>query len=192
MARPQLENGYTQIADEIIEALARFRLSGHESQCLWFVIRKTYGFQKKTDIIALSQLSQGTNLPRPKVCNALKKLKARGLIITQKGNSKGTIYKFNKDFDQWKVLPKRGITQKGSPQKGNQVVPKRGHTIKTFTIENKDNMLKHFEDFWKTYPRKRARGVALQVWKRQSGYSPHRRHKSPTQAQDSGRVLIGY
>ncbi len=166
MANPQLEDGYTQIADTIIEALARFRLSGHESQCLWFIIRKTFGFQKKTDMIALSQFSQGTNLPRPKVCNALKKLKTRGLIIAQKGNSKGNIYKFNKDFDQWKSLPKRGITQKGSPQKGNQVVPKRGHTIKTLTIENKDNMLERFEEFWKTYSKKKAKQAALKVWTR--------------------------
>jgi hypothetical protein len=52
-ANPQLENGYTQIANELIEALARFNLSPYESRLLWYIARKTYGYQKKTDAISL-------------------------------------------------------------------------------------------------------------------------------------------
>ena len=54
MANPQTENGHIKIANEIIEAITRTNLSAHESRVLWYIIRKTYGFNKKMDWMALS------------------------------------------------------------------------------------------------------------------------------------------
>ena len=47
MANPQLEDGYTKIANEILEALAGINLSPYEGRALFFLIRKTYGWKKK-------------------------------------------------------------------------------------------------------------------------------------------------
>ena len=58
MANPQAENGYTPIANEIVEALYRVNLSAYESRVLWYLCRKIYGWSKKTDWIALSQFSK--------------------------------------------------------------------------------------------------------------------------------------
>ena len=56
MANPQLENGYTKVANEILDALVKIRLSPNESRLLWFIIHKTYGWHKKTDRISISHV----------------------------------------------------------------------------------------------------------------------------------------
>ena len=50
MVSPQWENGYTKIANEILESLARIRINGEARQVLDVIIRKTYGYGKKTEI----------------------------------------------------------------------------------------------------------------------------------------------
>ncbi len=122
MASPQLENGYTKIANEILEALARIRIAGEAGQVFYFILRKTYGFNKKADPISLSQFSLGTGLKKNTICKAINKLKELNLI-TNKGNDLATIYSINKDFSTWKALPKKGtlpIKGKVITNKGNK------------------------------------------------------------------------
>ena len=133
VANPQIEDGHVDIANEIVEALARIRLSGREMQCLWVILRKTYGWHKKEDLISLSQFSLMTGLPRKTVCKVLRELSLKKVIaVTHNGDSPINLYRFNKDFDSWKPLPKKGIV---SPKKvppvtllGTEVSPFWGHT----------------------------------------------------------------
>lgn len=64
MINPQIENGYTKIATEIIEKFCYYRISGEEWLVLWVVLRKTYGWNKKEDKISLSQFADLTKLSR--------------------------------------------------------------------------------------------------------------------------------
>ena len=64
MANPQKENGYTAIANEVLEQLVKAGLLGSELSMAIFVIRKTWGFQKKEDIISFSQFEKGLNISR--------------------------------------------------------------------------------------------------------------------------------
>lgn len=105
MASPQTENGFTQIANELLDALCRIRIAGEPRQCLGFIIRKTYGYNKKEDAIPLSQFCLATGLCRPSVCRAIKQLLAMNLI-NKNATSSITKYRFNKDFDTWKPLTK--------------------------------------------------------------------------------------
>lgn len=126
MANPQTENGYTKIANEILDALCRIRISGEARQVLDVIIRKTYGFNKKEDRIALSQLCLGTGLKKQTICKAIAKLVEMNLL-TKKGNDSGNSYRFNKDFDTWKPLPKKVTLPKkvkGITNKGNNRNPK--------------------------------------------------------------------
>jgi phage replication O-like protein O len=133
MANPQVEDGHVDIANEIVEALARIRLSGEEMQILWVVFRKTYGWHKKTDTISLGQFSEATGLSRPHVVRAIKKLLPKMVLrVTKNGNSTVNTFEFNKDFEEWKVLPKKGtVTKNGNrvlPKMGTKVLPKMVHT----------------------------------------------------------------
>ena len=98
MASPQLEDGHTRIANEILESLMRIYLPANQWQVLMCIIRKTYGFRKKVDWIANCQIVEATGLVKSTVSRALKGLEKRGLI-TRKGKSIG----FQKDWEQWEV-----------------------------------------------------------------------------------------
>ena len=139
MANPQCENGYTRIANEILEALARIRIPGEARQVFDTVLRKTYGFGKKEDSISLSQFVLSTSLLKNHICDSIKKLKQMNLI-TEKGNEYGNIFSINKDFQLWKPLPKKVMLPKkviSVTEKGNESLPKKVHTI-----DNKETITK--------------------------------------------------
>jgi phage replication O-like protein O len=134
MANPQVEGGYTRIANELLEALARIRIPGEAGQVLDVIFRRTYGFGKKIDAISLSQFCLGTGLKQNTICKAIVKL-LRLNLITKKGTATSTLYGINKDFETWRPLPKKGqvVPKKVIiiPQKGNKHNPK-GDTQKKY------------------------------------------------------------
>lgn len=140
MANPQKEDGYTALANEIWDALARYRLSGEEWKCLIVIFRKTYGWKKKSDRIALSQFSKMTDMKRQNVARALKSLSSKRIICVIKTDYREALeYRFNKDFDEWvPVIKKDACNQNrlGSVIKiDNQLSSKVMHTKETLTKE---------------------------------------------------------
>jgi len=107
MANPQVEEGHTDIANEILEALWRVTLSSHETRVLLYLLRKTYGWHKKTDWIALSQFSKDIGIDRRNVFRALKKLSSKQMIVVYKDDKGNPTYGFQKNYEKWVVLPKQ-------------------------------------------------------------------------------------
>jgi phage replication O-like protein O len=155
VSNPQKEHGYTAIANEIMEALARIRISGEARQVLDVIFRKTYGFNKKEDSIALSQFVLKTGLKKPSVSRALSKLDKMN-IINKKVNEKGNIYRFNKQYDTWKPLTKKIIVNKKVNkrlQKSKSPLTKKLHTKETITKETitKERVLTPLQEFIQFY-----------------------------------------
>jgi|GEM_PF-2406086 len=100
MANPQIEDGYTRLANEILEALCVINLSAYEFRVLMAIFRKTYGYQKKEDNISLSQIAAITHLSRSFVSRALRKLEFKGLIAVDRSQRIPNI-RFVKDYTQW-------------------------------------------------------------------------------------------
>lgn len=114
MASPQKENGYTAIANEIMDKLMKTRIPGEARQVLDCILRKTYGWNKKQDRISLSQFEKYTGIKKPNIIRALGKLLSMNIIIQkdnatviQKDNAVGYVYEFNKDFETWRPLSKK-------------------------------------------------------------------------------------
>lgn len=105
MANPQTGDGFTPIANEIIEALWRVNLSSYETRVLWYLLRKTYGWQKKTDMIALSQFSKAIGIDRRHIHRAIKALSSKKMIVTYKGDNSVLSYGFQKDYEKWRLSP---------------------------------------------------------------------------------------
>ncbi len=80
MASPQLENGYTKISNELLEATAKFPFNGSQLRMILFLWRKTYGFNKPQDKLSLSQWATGTKLSQRTICRELKNLKQMNVI----------------------------------------------------------------------------------------------------------------
>ena len=109
MASPQLEDGYLKIANELWDALTRYRIPGEQRQCLDFILRKTYGWGKKMDVISLSQFVKATGMGKPHILRATYTLRDKNIIVIKKDN--GIVsYGINKDFDSWEPLSKRVTT----------------------------------------------------------------------------------
>lgn len=92
MANPQLENGYTRIANELLEAIILFPFTGAQYKLILALIRKTYGFHKKEDVVSHGQYVAMTGLNRRTVQRELKKLQGMNVF-----NSRA----IKKDWSRW-------------------------------------------------------------------------------------------
>lgn len=141
MANPQKENGHVSVANDIWEALCRADIPGRQRRVFDVIIRKTWGWNKKHDLIPLSQISEMTGIKRPHVCQILNWLKAANMVIRD-GTGKTSI---QKDYEAW-LVPPAGVPPKGlgspargtsrrresaSPAEGNLLVPPAGHSKDT-------------------------------------------------------------
>ena len=128
---PQLEDGYTRIANELLDAIISNRIPGEQMQCFLFILRKTYGYQKKEDMIALSQFVEASGMSKAHICRSLKTLEEKNLIVAKKGNRITTTYCVNKNYKLWEALPKKVTLPKMEmpvAKNGNETLPKMGHT----------------------------------------------------------------
>lgn len=156
MASPQKENGYTPIANEIMEALAKIRIPGEARQVLDIILRMTYGYHKKLSVISTLKFMQLTGLSRSCVYKVRRKLKEINLItISKKGDSQLLTYSFQKDYHKWILSPKKDtISKKGDTylQKRTKTISKKGDSliVKDIKITNKD-MVEVRNYFYTTY-----------------------------------------
>jgi len=140
MANPQTENGYTIIANEILEALTKASLNGTEFKVILCIIRKTYGFKKKEDSISLTQFVKFTRSSLQAICKTLNKLILNKLILVNKGGYINK-YRFNKRYNEW-ILNKRILNScllnkrlKTTKQMDNQILNSCLDTKETITKE---------------------------------------------------------
>lgn len=108
MANPQKENGYTALANELLEAFCRYQFPPKAALpmrlCL-FIMRKTYGYQKKNDIISLTQFQEGTGEKnRTNIVYWLNYLVQGQILVKKKISKSENTYGINKDFDKWLPL----------------------------------------------------------------------------------------
>lgn len=142
----QLTNGYTRIVNEVLDQLVKRDLLGSELSLILFVIRKTWGYNKKEDIISLTQFEQGLNLSRPTVTKTIKNLVSRKILVKTTLLDKQKIaYKFNKYWKEWLVNPPLLVKNKWQTSKaGFTETSKAGFTHKR-KKENKSGYLKFQE-----------------------------------------------
>jgi phage replication O-like protein O len=135
MANPQVENGYTKIANEIMEALAKIRIPGEARQMLDVIIRKTYGFNKKEDQIATSQFCELTGLKPFIIHRARKRLLLSKLItVSKNANSQIISYSFQKDYSIWIAVSKNAQCAKKSSTVCKKVLNSKQNCSPTVTI----------------------------------------------------------
>jgi len=102
VANPQTENGHLDLANEIVEVMAKTQLSGYESRILWVVWRRTYCWHKKEEVIKFKHFREATGIVDSHLSRTIKKLVERK-ILTKNGNK----YSFQKDYQKWQLeLPK--------------------------------------------------------------------------------------
>ncbi|MFJ5980186.1 replication protein [Enterobacter cancerogenus] len=91
-----LDDGYTRIANELLEAVMAADLTARQLKVVLAVIRKTYGFGKKFDRITNTQIAMMTGIHHTHVCKAKNEMIAMNIIVTN-----GLNIGVNKVISEW-------------------------------------------------------------------------------------------
>lgn len=92
------DDGFIMIAMTLYEELIGANLTRNQSKVAHAVCRKTYGFKKKMDRIADSQIAELANISRPKANIAKNELISMKVLVCE-GNKIG----LNKNISEWQI-----------------------------------------------------------------------------------------
>ncbi|MFM0487983.1 replication protein [Paraburkholderia graminis] len=187
-ASPQLENGYTRLANELLDALINAGLTARQWAVVMAVIRKTYGFNKKADEIGLSQLSLMTGIDKAHLSRTVRELEAAKVIHREAGVH-GHSLSINKRHKDWGLLKEQPQLPKKQPllneqpggcQNSNVGVAESATlgllneqpqytSLKTNQKTTSKDTIPHslrerFDTFWAAYPRKTEKQDALKAF----------------------------
>ncbi len=106
MASPQIENGYTRIANELLDKLAETKMNGTQFRILMIVFRYTYGFQRKEHELSETFIANATSIHKQQIKRELKDLIDRKIItvVRQATFTDPRVISFNKNYKQWKGI----------------------------------------------------------------------------------------
>lgn len=111
MANPQLHNGHTRIANEILNEIIKTNLNGTQFRLVMAIWRYTYGFQRKQNEMSVSFLSKVIDAGRTQVDRELNALINRNIIANNGiGNKGARILAFNKNYNEWGEKEKSEIS----------------------------------------------------------------------------------
>lgn len=136
-----LDNGYTRIANEILDAVMIAGLTKHQLLIIMAVWRKTYGYNKKTDWIGNEQMELMIGIDKTK-CSTAKNQLIRMKILIQEGRKVG----INKSISEWNTdIDRNGktFTEKvkvSFTETVKSALPKRSNTKDNNTKDKKDKI----------------------------------------------------
>lgn len=180
MANPQLEQGYTRISNEILEALAKHQLNGTQWRILIVVFRYTYGFARKAHELSETFISKITGIHRKQIGRELSALIKNKLLIVKKPASftSSRVLAFNKDFEVWEGVSTKPLTgDKNTPPNGlveltgSELVDRTGNKLVDHINKySKENIKKNyiddfFEKIWLLYPKHKGKGQVSKTQK---------------------------
>lgn len=152
LANPQKENGYTAIANEILEQIARYKLNGTQYAIVIVLLRYTYGFNRTEHDLSVDFIVNATGIAKRQVQRELKFLIDNHIVIVSKEATFNTprILKFNKNYDEW-CLARREVTKK-TPHDGkvihtgDELVISTGDELVTQERKYKDNIKEIYKE----------------------------------------------
>lgn len=134
-ATPQLEDGFTMLANELVERVLGFSFSHREQSIIFTIFRKTYGYGKKEDDMSASQIGDMCKIARQHVTSTLNLLALRNVINKRPGRY-GSIIGIQKDHRRW-ITAEQMKALPASPESG-QAGPSEGEGGGVAPVPNKD------------------------------------------------------
>ncbi len=127
MASPQLKDGHTRIANEILNEIMQMNLNGTQFRLVMAIWRFTYGFSRKNTKygMSVSYLAEVINAGRSQVDRELKRLIDQNIITVDGMDEKGArILSFQKNHKAWgeqaAPAPKTNSTKKTTKTQGTK------------------------------------------------------------------------
>lgn len=130
-----LDDGYTRIANELLEAVMAADLTARQLKVALAVIRKTYGFGKKMDRITNTQIAQMTGIHHTHVCKAKNDMIAMHIVVSS-GNQIG----INKVISEWDLSISR--SSETLAKSANESLAKAANGHKPSQLNTKETIQK--------------------------------------------------
>jgi len=194
MANPQLEHGYTRIANEILEALAVTNLNGTQRRILDVIFRQTYGYQRKEHEISLNFLANATGIHKMQIQRELTALIDRKIITvaSEASFNKSRVLAFNKNYKEWlnseqlakqltgnendnhtvSEIVNRTVSESANQKKKKENIKENRANFSSYNA-NTENTQKPdekyedlFETLWKLYPNKKGKSAVSEKSKK--------------------------
>jgi len=188
MACPQTKDGYTRIANEIMDALIKtdIRIPPEARKVLDLVLRETYGFSRKSAKFKAGYIAKNTCLSRQNARRALNRLEKMRLVTVVRSDY-GVVrsdyaieISIQKDYEKWVPYSAQsdrttqsdlttGVVRSDSPPyketikkpKTPPTPPRAGGVVGGVGDQNG-----FFDQFWSAYPRKVAKQAAVKAFKK--------------------------
>lgn len=102
-ANPQLEDGYTRISNELLEAICASDLTGLQMRVLMLFIRVSYGYGKRQAAFPLEYIQEKLKIPKRSAQRSLKSLVDANIlrIVQESSKSAPRIMELNKKYLEW-------------------------------------------------------------------------------------------
>ena len=100
------KDSFTKLFNPILEAICKTELTGREIRIVLFVIRATYGWNKKKFPLSKSYIAEGTGISTRNVSRIVRRLIEKNVLI-EYGTDKSTrakVYGLNKKYSQWESM----------------------------------------------------------------------------------------
>lgn len=118
MARPRLKDGFTRIANELLEALISHKMCERKRVIASVIVRLTYGWSREWVTVSQVYIAQVTGIDEANVSRTMRDLKTDGILLTaQRG-----VFGVEKDWEKW-LVPLIGARPAAWPQLPKQQVP---------------------------------------------------------------------
>lgn len=122
---PQVEDGYTRIANELLDALCVADFTNREFRVVNFIIRQTYGWGTKQKRLASTFIAGGTGLHATDCSKVLNELIRRHVVIRH-GGSRAPV-SLNKRHTEWLMAENRKKSApEPCPQSGQDALAQSG------------------------------------------------------------------
>jgi len=171
MANPQKEDGYTPVANEILEQVYKLKLNGTQFKVIMVVWRFTYGFSRKEHELSETFIARATETHKAQMMKELSKLISQKIlkVMREATFTRPRLISFNKNYNEWitndlqlvKSLPPIEIDT-------STVSELTTSTVSEFTTQDKQYIKQNikqgnpilFDMFWKEYPKRIAKVAA--------------------------------
>ncbi|GED35054.1 replication protein [Brevibacillus centrosporus] len=143
MTTPQIEDGYTRLANEILTHIMKASLNGTQFRIVMAVWRFTYGFQRKEHELSIGFIAQAIDASRGQVDRELSALIERNIITVVATGLRGSrVIRFNKNHSEW-VEPQQPLeAPKGKGKKKPSPEPKKNPVRKPKQYEEDNTYFK--------------------------------------------------
>lgn len=103
MASPQVEDGFTRIANELLEALAQSEISSTKHRAILMIVRETYGYQRTAVTVGYHALAVKYKIDKAQLIRAMTWLVKHQYLTCERGETitSPNTWAVQKDYSRW-------------------------------------------------------------------------------------------